>query len=193
MRRALADAQDAWRRWEPGTYEYVSTVSDHGAPPASSMAIRVHRQDGVTTATRGESHASTAGAGAASVEAQFDAIEAALDAGAWVEAVFDRVLGVPLLVAIDPSPAPGDATWTVIRFDDLEATAARDAWTAAADQWASKARPRHYSYTWRFRSEDATWTYRVVMDGDVADIRASGGAPTGEAAMIAPKSMTCSR
>jgi hypothetical protein len=187
IREELSAAREAWRRGEPAAYEYLWTSARGGVPLDAGEVVRVRHEADRTTATRAESHEAVDGAGEASVEATFDAIESAVADGAWVDAVFDRSLGLPLLVAIDPTPAPGDARWTRIRFQDIEAEEAQGAFLEASERWAA-VRPTRYSYTWRFRGDEGErWTYRVAMDGDVADIRRSRTAPLVEGTFVAPR------
>jgi Family of unknown function (DUF6174) len=184
-RMALGEAR---ARWSPlgDVIDYEYTWSRRAAGGGSDTArVDVDRIDGRTRVLRGGVPAGD-DPGEASVEATFDDIEEALDAGWWVEAVFDARVGVPVLVAVDRSPADGDATWTRIAFRDLEAHGAAAARDAARETW-SRTRPHRYRYVWRFRSDDANWRYRVTMTGDVADIDGSRDAPMGESAPIAPR------
>ncbi len=181
----LADAREAWDRWAPSDYAYDwQLVPVDGIPTGAGWSIR--HVDGVTTAAPSFGDTATFGLGAASIPASFDAIEAAAARGAWIDAVFDPVLGLPILVGIDPTPAPGDDSWLRIAFHDIVAETGRADLAAAHERWSTN-RPVRYSYVWREDGGGRHWTYRVAMNGDVAKIRTSGGAPRGEAAALAPR------
>ena len=182
----LADARAAWKRWAPSdyTYDWQQVASGDGKKPAAAWSIR--HVDGVTTAAQTVGDAAIVGQDAASIPATFDAIEAAMKSGAWVDAVFDPVLGLPVVVGIDPTPAVGDGWWIKIAFHDIVAETGRAELEAAHDRWIVQ-RPIRYSYVWREVGGGRHWTYRVAMNGEVAKIRASGGAPVGEAATLAPR------
>ena len=182
----LEDARTAWNRWEPSdyTYEWQQVASGDGTTPGAAWSIR--HVDGVTTAAQTLGDGAIVGQDAASIPATFDAIEATMDSGAWVDAVFDPVLGLPIVVGIDPTSAPGDGWLIKIAFHDIVAETGRAELQAAHDRW-TVARPRRYSYVWREDGGGRHWTYRVAMNGEVAKIRASDGAPVGEAATVAPR------
>ena len=182
----LADARAAWTRWAPSdyTYEWQQVASGDGKKPAAAWSIR--HVDGLTTAAQTVGDGAIVGQEAASIPATFDAIETAMKSGAWVDAVFDPVLGRPIVVGIDPSPAVGDSWWIKIAFHDIVAQTGRAELQAAHDRWIVQ-RPKRYSYVWREVGGGRHWTYRVAMNGEVAKIRASGGAPVGEAATLAPR------
>jgi len=186
LARRLADARAAWTRWAPSdyTYEWQQVASGDGKTPAAAWSIR--HVDGVTTAAQTVGDGASVGQDAASIPATFDAIEAAMNTGAWVDAVFDPVLGLPIVVGIEPTPAVGDGWWIKIAFHDIVAETGRAELQAAHDRWTVQ-RPTRYSYVWREEGGGRHWTYRVAMNGDVAKIRASGGAPVGEAATLAPR------
>lgn len=181
----LADAREAWDRWAPSDYAYDwQLVPVDGIPTGAGWSIR--HVDGVTTAAPSFGDTATFGLGAASIPASFDATEAAAARGAWIDAVFDPVPGLPILVGIDPTPAPGDGSWLRIAFHDIVAETGRADLAAAHERWSTN-RPVRYSYVWREDGGGRHWTYRVAMNGDVAKIRTSGGAPRGEAAVLAPR------
>jgi hypothetical protein len=182
----LADARAAWNRWAPSdyTYEWQQVASGDGKTPGAAWSIR--HVDGVTTAAQTLGDGAIFAQDAASIPATFDAIEAAMNSGAWVDAVFDPVLGLPIVVGIDPTPAPGDGWLIKIAFHDIVAETGRAELQAAQDRW-TVGRPTRYSYVWREDGGGRHWTYRVAMNGEVAKIRAAGGAPVGEAAALAPR------
>lgn len=181
----LAEARAAWDRWAPSDYAYDwQLVPVDGATTGAGWSIR--HVNGVTSTTPSFGDTTTTGREAALIPASFDSIEAAAARGAWVDAVFDPVLGLPILVGIDPTPAPGDGTWLKIAFHDIVAETGRADLAAAHERWSTN-RPVRYSYVWREDGGDRHWTYRVTMNGDVATIRTSGGAPRGEAAVLAPR------
>lgn len=181
----LADARAAWARWAPSdyTYEWQRFIVSRG--PTAGIGWSVRQVDGVVT-TRGSVEAAATSADDAAIPATFDAIQTAIADGAWVEAAFDPVLGLPLVVGIDPTPAAGDGLMIRIAFRDIVAETGRAELEAARERWAAN-RPVRYSYVWRETGNGRDWTYRVTMDGDVASIRGSRGAPTGEAATLAPR------
>jgi hypothetical protein len=181
----LERARAAWDRWAPSDYAYEWQMVPVGGG-ATGVGWSIRHDDEVTTATALFGDTAAIGRDAASIPATFDAIEAASERGAWVDAVFDRVLGLPILVGIDPTPAVGDGFWLKIAFHDIVAETGRADLLAARERWATN-RPDRYSYVWRQVDGDRRRTYRVQMHGDVATIRPSGGAPTGEAAMLAPR------
>lgn len=182
----LTDARAAWNRWAPSdyTYEWQQVPAGDGATTGAGWSIR--HVDGVTTATPAFGDTANVGREAASIPATFDAIEAAAMRGAWVDAVFDPVLGLPVILGIDPTPASGDGFWIKITFHDILAATGRADLEVARERWAAN-RPARYSYVWREVGGDRHWTYRVTMKGDVATILPSGGAPVGEAATVAPR------
>lgn len=181
----LADARAAWARWAPSDYSYEWQRFLVASGPTTGTGWSIRQVDGVTT-TRPTGAAPGTSADDAAIPAAFAAIEAAIGADAWVEAAFDPVLGLPLVIGIDPTPAAGDGSIIRIAFRDIVAETGRAELEAARQRWAMN-RPVRYSYVWRETGNGRDWTYRVTMNGDVASIRGSRGAPTGEAATLAPR------
>lgn len=198
----LRDARTAWKRWAPSDYAYdwqripsIGGGSAASGPTAGGPAVggsatavgwTVRHVDGVTTVAPASTASEAAASAGASVAATFDVIESALAAGAWVDVVFDPILGLPLLVGIDPTPAVGDGFIIRISFHDIVADRGRADLLAARERWAAN-RPVRYSYVWREIGHGRRWMYRVSMAGEVATIRRSGDAPIGEAAALAPR------
>jgi hypothetical protein len=180
-RTVQKSARAAWRRWEPTAWEYVWRRSGATAGPASGTAWRVRHADGRTSTEADPISDGALPADVASVESTFDAVQAALDAGAWVDLTVDPTSGVPLLVGIDPSPrTTGDGYWIRIAFRDIAREVATSAFIEARDRWAAAAL-QHFSYTWRYRGDLDPLTYGVTLSGDVSALRRSPGTPTPEA------------
>lgn len=181
----LRAARATWKRWEPTTYEYVWRRFGAIAGPDSGTAWDVHHADGRTLTA---AHPASDGAlppETASVAATFEAVETALAAGAWVDVTVAPTSGLPILVAIDPSPNRNDdAYWIRLTFRDLARETATSDLQAAQDRWFA-AGLQHFSYTWRYRGKYAPLTYAMTLNGEVATIRRSAGTPMTEASAFA--------
>jgi hypothetical protein len=183
-REVARTARAAWVRWQPSAYAY-SWQRFGTTGPRSGTAWHVRYTDGQASIDPDPASDGALPSTAAEVGPTFDAIEAALDAGAWVDLTIDHVNGLPLLAAIDPSPdVSGDGYWIRIDFQDIADEEAKIAVRAAADRWAAAALKR-FSYTWRYRGDLDPLTYGMTLDGDVATVRPSPGTPGPEAASYA--------
>lgn len=180
-REAVRSARAAWARWQPTAYEYTWRRFA-AAGPGAGTAWLVRYTDGRASTDPGPGSDGAVPDFKAAVGANFDSVEAALDAGAWVDLTVDQVTGLPLLAAIDPTPAvSGDEYWIRITFQDIEHEEATAAVQAARERWAAAAAER-YSYTWRYRGRFKPLTYGVTMNGDVATLRRAPGTDIPEAA-----------
>lgn len=181
LRDVLRSARLAWKRWEPTAYEYVWRRFEAATGPTSGTAWRVVRAGGRSSTEADPVSDGALPADSASVASTFDAVEAALDAGAWVDLTIDPVSGLPLLIAVDPSATTiGGEYWIRLTFRDTQHAVAIDALQAAMDRWAA-ARLRHFSYTWRYRGDLDPLTYGVTWDGDRSALKRSPGTPIPEA------------
>lgn len=184
-RTALRAARAAWQRWEPTAYEYTWRRFGATAGPTSGTAWQVDHANGRTSTEPGPSSDGALPADAASVASTFDAAEAALDTGAWVDLTTAPVSGLPMLIAVDPSPSStGDEYWIRISFRDIAHETAIGALQAAQDRWAA-AGLVHFSYTSRYRGDNHPLTYGVTYTGDASALRRSPGTPTPEASAYA--------
>jgi len=180
---ALAD----WSRAQPASFTYSWTRAPE-SESARGTSFEVARQSGGATTF---SPATTAEGGdasrRASVPATLRAASAALASGAWVDLTARYGSGVPLLVAVDPTPAAGDAYWIVISFRDIEAEQAQADYRAAIERWTSAALTR-YRYVWHYHGEAGTYTYRVTMRGDLSLLmRKKGTAVLWQAIDVGPR------
>lgn len=181
VRDVLRSARTAWQRWEPIAYEYVWRRFEAAPGPSSGTAWRVQHVGGRTSTEADPVSDGALRADAASVPSTFDAMEAALDAAAWVDLTVDSPSGMPLLAAIDPSSAAtGDESWIRITYRDIEAEVAATDLEAARARW-SAADLQHFSYTWRYRGDLDPLTYGVTCDGDRSLLRRAAGTPIPEA------------
>lgn len=183
-RAVLRDARARWKRWEPTVYEYVWRRFGPTTSPGSGTAWDVRHADGRTSTTSDPASDGALPADAATVGATFDAVEAALDAGAWVDVTVVATSGLPVLVAVDPSPSEGDEYWIRFTFRDTAREIATSDLQAAQDRWFAAGLQR-FSYTWRYRGRYVPLTYAMTLDGEVATIRRSPGTPMTEASAFA--------
>ncbi len=180
-RKVLRSARLNWKRWEPTAYEYVWRRFDAPAGPASGTAWRFVWANGRSSTSADPSSDGALPATAATVEATFDAADAALDVGAWVDLSVDPVSGLPLLLAVDPTTTTGrDPYWIRLMFTDTQRVVATQALQDALERWAA-AGLQHFSYTWRYRGELDPLTYGVKWDGDRSALTRSPGTPVPEA------------
>lgn len=181
LREVIDEARAAWKRWAAGDFAYTWRRFAASAGPWTGTAWLVQSSAGQVTSESGPASDGALPADAASVASTFDTVEAALDAGAWVDLTVDATSGLPLLVAVDPVPsATGDGYWMAITFRDMEGEVATSALEAAKTRWAAAGLQR-FSYTWRYRGALAPLTYHVVMEGEVSHLRRDPGTPVPEA------------
>lgn len=186
-RKVVESARATWKRWEPTAYEYVWRVSVAAAGPTSGTAWDVRYADGRTSTEADATSDGALPAEAASVTATFDAVDAALDAGAWVDVTLAPSSGLPVLVAVDPSPdRTGDEYWIRFTFRDTAREVATNDLQAAQGRWLA-AGLQHFSYTWRYRGKYRPLTYGVTYDGDASALRRDPGTPIPEASGTGPR------
>jgi hypothetical protein len=169
----VAAAKRTWSRTKPTTFAYTwtRTAAGSGSPEAS---YAVSAEPGASAAfTPSQTTGGSPSSSIASVAATLDAAGAAATAGAWVDLSLEPH-GVPLVVAVDPSPAAGDAYWIRLDFRDLEHEQAQAAYVAAQDRWSAAALQR-FRYVWHYHGPAGTYTYRVTMRGDVSLLTRSKG------------------
>lgn len=185
--RSVAAALAAWRGAAPGsfTYTWTRTRASASTPDEAYAALRTGGGEVAFNALT-PAEGGAAAASVASIPATLAAAEAAAASGAWVDLTIGCA-GVPLLVAVDPTPAAGDAYWIQIAFRDVEREQARAAYEAARDRWAAAALAR-CRYVWHYSGDAGTFTYRVVMRGDVSRlIRSKGSAVLWQAVDVGPR------
>jgi Family of unknown function (DUF6174) len=184
-RAVLRQARATWKRWEPTAYEYVWRRFGPKTGPGSGTAWDVRHAEGGSSTLADPASDGALPLDAASVVATFDAADAALDSGAWVDVTVARTSGLPILVAVDPSPSEaGDEYWIRFTFRDTARENAMTDLQAAQTRWFA-AGLQHFSYTWRYRGKYAPLTYGMTLDGEVATIRRSPGTPITEASAFA--------
>ena len=185
VRSHIAAARVAWQDRAPGSYEYLWRRFEPAGGPDTGTAWDIVHTNG-RTSTEADPVSDHAGpADASSIESTFDAVIAAADGGAWVDLTVAPVIGVPLLVAVDPSSTvTGDEYWIRINFKDTERDVAQAALDSARTRWAA-AGLQHYSYTWRYRGRYDPLTYWMTLNGEVASIRRALGTPITEASAFA--------
>ena len=167
VKQAVAWALVDWPKAQPATFSYTWTraLASESAPSPSFAVAR--QSGGASTFSPATTSDGADAASVASVPATLHAVSAALASGAWVDVTTQVGNGVPLLVAVDPTPAAGDAYWIQIAFTDLEREQAKADYRAAMDRWSTAGLAR-YRYVWHYKGETGTYTYRVTMRGDLS-------------------------
>ena len=187
VRQTIAWALADWSRAQPASFAYSWTRAP-ASESAPGTSFDVARQSGgaVTFAPAATAEGGAA-SGMASVPATLHAASAALSSGAWVDLTARFGNGVPLLVAVDPTPAAGDAYWIQVTFRDIEDEQAQADYRAAVERWTSAALTR-YRYVWHYRGDAGTYTYRVTMRGDLSLLmRKKGTAVLWQAIDVGPR------
>jgi hypothetical protein len=187
IRQSIAWALRDWSRARPATFAYTWTRAAPGAQ-APDRSVQVSREAGgaevIDPATAASGAASPT---VASVPATLHAASAALASGAWVDLTVQFGNGVPLLLAVDPTPAAGDAYWIQVAFRDIEREQQLEAYRAARERWSAAGLGR-YHYVWHYRGTLGTYTYRVTMRGEVAHLmRRKGTAVLWQAIDVGPR------
>lgn len=186
FRRSVAWALTDWRRAAPHSFSYTWTRTRASASTPDEAFTALRTAGGAVAVTPAAAADGTVAASVASIPATLTAADAAAAPGAWVDLTLGTP-GVPLLVAVDPTPAAGDAYWIQIAFRDVEREQAWAAYQEARERWAAAAITR-YRYVWHYRGDRGTYTYRVVMRGDVSRlIRSKGSAVLWQAFDAGPR------
>jgi hypothetical protein len=187
VKQAIAWALADWSRAQPASFTYSWTRAPVlESTPATSFEV-ARRSGGAATFSPATTDEGGDAARMASVPATLRAASAALASGAWVDLTARFGNGVPLLVAVDPTPAAGDAFWIAISFRDIEHEQAEADYRAAIERWTSAALTR-YRYVWHYHGEAGTYTYRVTMRGDVSLLmRKKGTAVLWQAIDVGPR------
>ena len=185
-REALDELQRRWAAVGSPAWEYTWSRFTAADAPGATAGWRVHHEDGSTTITAADGSSDATPPDAVTIGGTVASLAAVLAAGGWVDVAADAVTGLDALVAVDPSPSVrDDAFWIRIDTTDLAAQHAAKALASARDRW-SGARPKRYSYTWRFAGADRAWTYRVSVNGDKVTIKPGEGAPPVAESFAAP-------
>ncbi len=177
----------AWKSPRSPTWEYTWSRFTAADTASTATTYRVHHEDGQTTvATEDGAAGSAAPPDAATIQGTVEAAVGVLAAGGWVDVAADEA-GLDALIAIDPSPsAKGDAYWIRIDYTDLYAVRAHEALAAARSRWSTAA-PRRYTFRWRFEGPGGSWGWTVTLNGDVAKLKPTKGAPAVEGSFVAPR------
>ena len=184
VRSIVTAARDAWQSRKPDSYAYLWRHFEPAGGPDSGTAWDIVHADGRTSTQADPTSDHVGPADASSIGSTLDAVIAAVDAGAWVDLTVAPVIGVPLLVAVDPSGSvSGDEYWIRITFQDSEKDIAQAALDAARTRWAA-AGLQHFSYVWRYRGNYDPLTYWMTLNGEVASIRRAPGTPMTEASAL---------
>ena len=186
-RSALESLLQAWKAPRSPTWEYTWSRFTAADTPSSATTYRVHHEDGVTTVAAEDGAAGNAAPpDAATIQGTVEAAVGVLAAGGWVDVAADET-GLDALISVDPSPsAKGDAYWIRIDYTDLYATQAHEALAAARGRWSASA-PERYTFRWRYEGSGGSWGWNVNLNGDIARLKPTAGAPPVESSFVAPR------
>ena len=186
-RSALESLLEAWNEPHSPTWEYTWSRFTAADTPSSATTYRVHQEDGVTTIAAADGASGNAAApDSATIQGTVEAAVGVLAAGGWVDVAADEA-GLDALISIDPSPsAKGDAYWIRIDYTDLYVAQALKTLAAARSRW-SDAAPERYAFRWRYEGSGGSWGWNVSLNGDVAKLKPTTGAPPVESSFVAPR------
>jgi hypothetical protein len=186
-RAGLDSLLQAWKAPRSPTWDYTWSRFTAADTASSATTYRVHHEDGATTIAAEDGAAgSAAPPDAATIEGTVETAVGVLAAGGWVDVAADDA-GLDALISIDPSPSvKGDAYWIRIDYTDLYAVQAREALAAARARWSATA-PDRLSFRWRYEGPGGSWGWNVSLNGDVARLKPTAGAPAVESSFVAPR------
>ncbi len=184
---ALQALLQRWRAIDDARWSYTWTRSGAGAASAPPVTWTVSHAKGRTTAKAGAAGDAGFTADDVSIEGTVLAIQNVLVSGGWADVAVEDDPGRDALVAVDPRPgATGDAYWIRIAWADLDREASVSELSAAKARWAT-AQLTDYGYTWEYRGDGGTLSYRVARKGGTDTVTPAAGTPAAAPAYAVPR------